>query len=73
MSASVVNEGARTGFFCKVPVHGDFVARALPRPVVDAWHGWLEGAMAGAIDTSSYCTPRFFTSARESSRLICAV
>lgn len=51
MSASVVNEGARTGFFGKVPVHGDFVARALPRPVVDAWHGWLEGAMAGAIDT----------------------
>lgn len=31
---------ARTGYFGKIPTHGDFVARNLPRPVADALDLW---------------------------------
>ncbi|WP_227271913.1 type VI secretion system-associated protein TagF [Roseobacter weihaiensis] len=34
-----------TGYFGKVPVHGDFVGHGLPRPVEDALDTWLRAAM----------------------------
>lgn len=34
------------GFFGKVPSHGDFVTRELPRAFIDVWDVWLQGGIA---------------------------
>lgn len=46
MSAPALTGGA--GFHGKIPAHGDFVSRNLPRAVQDSWHGWLEAGIAGS-------------------------
>jgi len=35
-----------TGFFGKIPSHGDFVTRELPRDFLDSWDMWLQHCMA---------------------------
>ena len=35
----------RSGYFGKVPTHGDFVTNGLPREIVDALDLWLRQAM----------------------------
>ncbi len=34
------------GFFGKIPIHGDFVTRNLPRDFIDGWDEWLQRAIA---------------------------
>ena len=34
------------GYFGKVPTHGDFVRRGLPKTFLDPWDGWLQGAIS---------------------------
>ncbi|MDJ0943339.1 MAG: type VI secretion system-associated protein TagF [Kiloniellales bacterium] len=34
------------GYFGKVPTHGDFVRRALPKDFLDPWDDWLQSAVA---------------------------
>ena len=34
------------GFFGKIPSHGDFVTRNLPRDFLDGWDAWLQRAIA---------------------------
>jgi type VI secretion system protein ImpM len=34
------------GYYGKVPTHGDFVLRRLPRSFLDSWDGWLQRAIA---------------------------
>ncbi|MDB5377291.1 MAG: Protein phosphatase ImpM [Rubritepida sp.] len=41
-------EEARTGLFGKLPAHGDFVRRVLPRSFVAPWDAWLSEGMASA-------------------------
>ncbi len=36
------------GFHGKVPSHGDFVTRRLPRAFLDPWDNWLQGAIASS-------------------------
>lgn len=36
---------ARSGYFGKVPTQGDFIARGLPRPLVDALDHWLRACV----------------------------
>lgn len=36
------------GFYGKVPTHGDFVSRRLPRSFIDPWDLWLQGAIASS-------------------------
>lgn len=38
-------EGAH-GYYGKVPTHGDFVQRRLPRSFIDPWDSWLQRAIA---------------------------
>ncbi len=38
----------RTGLFGKLPAHGDFVRRALPRSFVGPWDDWLSQGIANA-------------------------
>jgi type VI secretion system protein ImpM len=35
-----------TGFFGKVPSHGDFITRGLARAFIDVWDTWLQGCIA---------------------------
>jgi type VI secretion system protein ImpM len=35
-----------TGFFGKVPAHGDFITRDLPRGFLDVWDAWLQTSIA---------------------------
>lgn len=37
--------GAPAGFHGKMPAHGDFVVRNLPRAFVERWDGWLQDAL----------------------------
>ena len=37
---------AKTGFFGKLPKHGDFLTRRLPRAFTDPWDRWLQNAIA---------------------------
>lgn len=37
-----------TGLFGKLPAHGDFVRRALPRSFVEPWDAWLSQGMEAA-------------------------
>jgi type VI secretion system protein ImpM len=41
-------EEPRTGLFGKLPAHGDFVRRALPRSFVTPWDAWLSQGIAAA-------------------------
>lgn len=41
-------EDPRTGLFGKLPAHGDFVRRVLPRSFVTPWDAWLSEGMAAA-------------------------
>lgn len=34
------------GFFGKIPSHGDFVTRELPRSFLDGWDAWLQSCIA---------------------------
>ena len=34
------------GFFGKIPSHGDFITRDLPRSFLDGWDTWLQGCIA---------------------------
>lgn len=33
------------GYYGKVPTHGDFVGRGLPRSFIDPWDSWLQEAI----------------------------
>ncbi|MDE1465476.1 type VI secretion system-associated protein TagF [Spartinivicinus poritis] len=35
-----------TGFYGKLPSHGDFISRRLPREFLDHWDEWLQGGIA---------------------------
>ncbi len=35
-----------TGFFGKIPSHGDFLTRDMPRPFLDVWDRWLQECIA---------------------------
>ncbi len=37
---------ALCGFFGKIPTHGDFISRRLPRSFLDPWDRWLQEAIA---------------------------
>ena len=39
---------ALVGLYGKMPGHGDFVERALPRDFVQPWDGWMQHALAHA-------------------------
>jgi type VI secretion system protein ImpM len=39
---------AVTGFFGKLPSHGDFVTRRLPLEVVDIWTHWIDGGLSAS-------------------------
>lgn len=41
---------ARPGFFGKVTCHGDFVTRALPPDIVQAWDGWMQEALQASCE-----------------------
>lgn len=41
-------EARRTGLFGKLPAHGDFVRRVLPRSFVTPWDAWLSEGIASA-------------------------
>ncbi|WP_431280618.1 type VI secretion system-associated protein TagF [Humitalea sp. 24SJ18S-53] len=41
-------EDASTGLFGKLPAHGDFVRRGLPRGFVAAWDDWLSAGIAAS-------------------------
>ncbi len=36
------------GFFGKLPSHGDFISRRLPRPFVESWDQWLQGGISAS-------------------------
>lgn len=42
--------GTPPGFFGKLPSHGDFVLRRLPRGFVDPWDGWLQEGLTASRD-----------------------
>lgn len=44
-------ETPRTGVFGKLPAHGDFVRRALPRSFITPWDDWLSAGIAAARET----------------------
>ena len=37
-----------TGFFGKLPAHGDFIHRNLPASFINFWDQWLQGFVAGS-------------------------
>lgn len=43
-----MDDTARTGLFGKLPAHGDFVRRVLPRSFVTPWDAWLSEGIAAA-------------------------
>ncbi|MCF6281088.1 MAG: type VI secretion system-associated protein TagF [Candidatus Polarisedimenticolaceae bacterium] len=45
MSSPVVSA---PGFFGKLPSHGDFLSRRLPRSFIDPWDRWLQSAVANS-------------------------
>jgi type VI secretion system protein ImpM len=44
--AAMTTRRDASGFFGKVPRHGDFVARRLPAGFTDPWDAWLQAGMA---------------------------
>ena len=49
MHGAAVESGqaaAVIGYYGKVPTHGDFVQRRLPRSFIDPWDSWLQRAIA---------------------------
>jgi len=47
-SGAASQESFATGWYGKIPGTGDFMARRIPAPFAEAWHGWLQGALAGS-------------------------
>ena len=41
------------GYFGKVPTHGDFVRRGLPKAFLEPWDGWLQGAISASKERLS--------------------
>jgi type VI secretion system protein ImpM len=41
---------AVAGLYGKLPAHGDFVRRALPKSFVDPWDAWLQAGIAASRD-----------------------
>jgi len=39
-------EGFVTGFYGKIPSHGDFISRSLPRTFIDPWDQWLQESIS---------------------------
>ena len=37
-----------TGFYGKLPTHGDFISRNLPRTFIDPWDNWLQTAISAS-------------------------
>jgi type VI secretion system protein ImpM len=37
-----------TGFYGKLPSHGDFLSRRLPRQFIEPWDQWLQGGLAAS-------------------------
>jgi type VI secretion system protein ImpM len=48
MCAEPVTTTPRIGFFGKLPAHGDFIDRGLPRAFIDPWDQWLQAALANS-------------------------
>ncbi len=40
--------GELTGFYGKLPTHGDFISRNLPRTFIDPWDNWLQSAISAS-------------------------
>ena len=40
--------GDLTGFYGKLPTHGDFISRNLPRTFIDPWDNWLQSSIAAS-------------------------
>lgn len=52
-----------TGLFGKLPAHGDFVRRGLPRSFVEPWDAWLSSGMEAARATLGDAWPSAWDSA----------
>lgn len=39
---------AKAGFYGKLPSHGDFLSRRLPRQFIEPWDDWLQGGIAAS-------------------------
>lgn len=39
---------SRIGFYGKLPAHGDFISRGLPRAFINPWDEWLQGVLANS-------------------------
>lgn len=52
MSGPIVGSSGdfAAGFYGKLPTHGDFVSRRLPRVFIDTWDEWLQQAIARSRD-----------------------
>lgn len=49
MPGRVVSMAAQvTGFYGKLPSHGDFLSRRLPRQFIEPWDQWLQGGLAAS-------------------------
>ncbi|MDJ0807734.1 MAG: type VI secretion system-associated protein TagF [Gammaproteobacteria bacterium] len=48
MSAALGGPNGSPGFFGKLPSHGDFVSRHLPRSFTDPWDSWLQSVIANS-------------------------
>ena len=48
MCAEPVTPVPRIGFFGKLPAHGDFIDRGLPRAFIAPWDQWLQGVLANS-------------------------
>ena len=47
-SGAASQESFATGWYGKIPGTGDFIARRIAAPFSEAWHGWLQAALAGS-------------------------
>lgn len=43
-----MSESFETGWYGKLPAHGDFVTRRLPAAFVEGWDAWLNAVLAGS-------------------------
>ncbi len=48
MSEAVSGSACSMGFFGKLPSHGDFVSRHLPRSFTDPWDSWLQSVISNS-------------------------
>lgn len=45
---AMTTRGVATGLYGKMPAHGDFVRRNLPKSFIDPWDAWLAAGIAAA-------------------------